>query len=232
MEEIKNSNLQSAIDSSKPKTFLTTLNKTNYTPEELSDLVFEALLNGECKVTRSLAKCLIVEILINDLKPFTQQIKEMIAEKKKFKYEQLDYFVYTIDRTENSIELHQEIAQFLGVDKWELKRIYATEKGDKVRSKSEVIIANTLYTKNIPYVYEQSLITPNGKKISPDFTLEVNGEIFYLEHVGMLNNEHYSKRWLEKKKLYDEFYKDTLLITYESPNLSSDILNLIQKFTS
>ena len=231
LEEIKNPNLQSAIESSRPKTFLTTLNKTNYAPEELSDLVFESLLKGECKVTRSLAKCLIVEVLIDDLKPFTQQIKKMVEEKKKFKYDQLDYFVYTIDRTDNSIELHQEIAQFLGVSKWNLQRIYATEKGDRVRSKSEVIISNILYAKYIPYEYEQTLITPNGKKMAPDFTIKINGKTYYLEHVGMLNNEQYSKQWLKKRKLYEEFYKDNLLITYESPNLASDILNLIQKFT-
>ncbi|MCT6815223.1 MAG: RecQ family ATP-dependent DNA helicase [Lysinibacillus fusiformis] len=231
LEEVKNSNLQLAIDSSRPKTFLTTLNKTDYTPEDLSDLIFESLLKGECKATRSLAKCLIVEVLIEDLKPFAPQIKKMIEEKKKFKYDQLDYFIYTIDRTESSIELHQEIAQFLGVSKWDLQRIYATEKGDRVRSKSEVIIANTLYTKQVPYEYEQILITPNNKKMSPDFTLKLNGQTYYLEHVGMLNNEQYSKQWLEKRKLYEEFYKDNLLITYESPNLSNDILNLISKLS-
>lgn len=229
LEEVKNPNLLAAIDASRPKTFLTTLNKTDFTPEELSDLIFEALLNGECKVTRSLAKCLIVEVLQADLKPFAQQIEKMIEEKKKFKHDQLDYFVYTIDRTDNSIELHQEIAQFLGVNKWDLNKIYSTEKGDKVRSKSEVIIANTLFNKQISYEYEKQLITPDNQKMSPDFTIDLNGKTYYLEHVGMLNNEQYSKRWLEKRKLYEEFYKENLLITYESPNLSNDIVNLISR---
>ena len=178
-----------------------------------------------------MAKCLIVEVLIDDLKPFEQRINEMIEEKKKFKYDQLDYFVYTIDRTDNSIELHQEIAQFLGVSKWVLQRIYTTEKGDKVRSKSEVIIANTLYNKNVPYEYEQALFAPNGKQISPDFTIKLGGKTYFLEHIGMLNNERYSERWLEKRKLYDEFYKENLLVTYESPNLATDILSSIKKLT-
>ncbi|MCI2254217.1 RecQ family ATP-dependent DNA helicase [Domibacillus sp. PGB-M46] len=230
LENIKNTDLQLALEASKPKTFITTLKKTDYTPEELSDLVFESLLKGECSVKRSLAKCLIVEVLVDDLKPFEQRINEMIKEKKKFKYDQLDYFVYTIDRTENSVELHQEIAQFLGVSKWDLNKIYATEKGDKVRSKSEVVIANTLFNKNIPYEYEKTLLLSNGKQMSPDFTIQLSGKTYFLEHIGMLNNEQYSERWLEKRKLYDKFYKENLLITYESPNLATDALNLIKKF--
>lgn len=231
LEEIKSVDLQLAIAASKPKTFITTLNKTGYSPEELSDLIFKSILNGECLINRSLAKCLIVEVLVEDLKPFEKLINKMIDEKKKFKYDQLDYFVYTIDRTSNSIELHQEIAQFLGVSKWNLNRIYTTEKGDKVRSKSEVIIANTLYNKNIPYEYEKILITPNGKKMSPDFTIQIHGKNYYLEHIGMLNNERYSEKWLRKRKSYDEFYKENLLTTYESPNLATDILNLISKIS-
>ncbi|WDU78840.1 RecQ family ATP-dependent DNA helicase [Lysinibacillus sp. G01H] len=231
LENIKNLDLQKAIEASKPKTFITTLKKTNYTPEELSDLVFESLLKGECSVKRSLAKCLIVEVLIENLKPFEQKINEMIEQKKKFKYDQLDYFVYTIDRTKNSIELHQEIAQYLGVNKWDLQRIYTTEKGDKVRSKSEVIIANALFNKNVPYEYEKALLTPNGKQMSPDFTIKLNEKTYFLEHIGMLNNEQYSERWLEKRKLYDEYYKENLLITYESPNLATDILTLINKLS-
>ena len=46
LEDIKNPDLQKALDASKPKTFITTLKKTDYTPEELSDLVFESLLKG------------------------------------------------------------------------------------------------------------------------------------------------------------------------------------------
>ncbi|MFP3359708.1 hypothetical protein R0K17_20505, partial [Planococcus sp. SIMBA_143] len=57
LENIKSPNLQLALDASRPKTFITTLKKTDYTPEELSDLVFESLLKRECTVQRSLAKC-------------------------------------------------------------------------------------------------------------------------------------------------------------------------------
>ncbi|MEI4828659.1 hypothetical protein WAX78_04240 [Bacillus sp. FJAT-53711] len=154
----------------------------------------------------------------------------MINKKKQFKYEQLDYFVYTIQRTENSLELHQEIAQFLGVNKWELNKIYATQKGDYVRSKSEVIIANMLFASGIEYDYEKELIISNGKKIYPDFTLYKNDEIYYLEHVGMLHNQQYAERWLTKKNLYDHQYPSQLLVTYETPNLSNDIETITNKF--
>ena len=53
-------------------------------------------------------------------------------------------------------------------------------KGEKVRSKSEVNIANMLHEKGIPYRYEEELQLRNGKIVSPDFTIFVkNGESVY-----------------------------------------------------
>lgn len=231
LENIKNPKLQQVLESSRPKTFITTLKKIDYSPNELSNFIFESILKKDCVVKRSLAKCLIVEVMIDDLSVYREQIVKLIDEKKKFKNEQLDYFIYTIDRTENSIELHQEIAQTLGVSKWDLNKIYSTLKGESVRSKSEVIIANALFNANVNYEYEQALIAPNGTKISPDFTIELNDVTYYLEHVGMLNNEQYSERWLNKKRIYDEFYKENLKLTYESPNLSTDIASLIKQLS-
>lgn len=231
LENIKNPKLQQVLESSRPKTFITTLKKIDYSPNELSNFIFESILKKDCVVKRSLAKCLIVEVMIDDLSVYREQIVKLIDEKKKFKNEQLDYFIYTIDRTENSIELHQEIAQTLGVSKWDLNKIYSTLKGESVRSKSEVIIANALFNANVNYEYEQALIAPNGTKISPDFTIELNDVTYYLEHVGMLNNEQYSERWLNKKRIYDEFYKENLKLTYESTNLSTDIASLIKQLS-
>ena len=49
--------------------------------------------------------------------------------------------------------------------------IYITEKGERVRSKSEINIANTLFKMNVPYKYECPLELANGIIIHPDFTL-------------------------------------------------------------
>ncbi len=48
---------------------------------------------------------------------------------------------------------------------------YRTEKGELVRSKSEMNIANALFRTEIPYKYECPLTLNDGRVIYPDFTV-------------------------------------------------------------
>ena len=68
-----------------------------------------------------------------------------------------------------------------------------------MRSKSEVIIANLLHARGIEYRYEEPLEI-DGLTKYPDFTIEDDntGRTYYWEHLGMLSDERYRKRWLEK----------------------------------
>jgi len=70
--------------------------------------------------------------------------------------------------------------------------VYETLRGERVRSKSEQIIADHLYANKIPYKYECPLKV--GKKvIHPDFTilkLSERKEV-YLEHLGKSDDEEY-----------------------------------------
>ena len=68
-----------------------------------------------------------------------------------------------------------------------------TANGEKVRSKSEVIIANSLKIMGIPYKYEAPLTLPNNVTIYPDFTcLNVKRrEVIYLEHFGRMGDPEY-----------------------------------------
>jgi hypothetical protein len=81
--------------------------------------------------------------------------------------------------------------------------IHLTIRGDAVRSKSEVIIANLLHAKGIDYRYEQPLEVDGVTKY-PDFTVEDDdaGITYYWEHCGMLSDPGYRKRWEEKKEWY------------------------------
>ena len=51
------------------------------------------------------------------------------------------------------------------------KKIFDTRKGEKVRSKSEAIIADTLYEFGIPYRYEYHVNMVNGEIKYSDFML-------------------------------------------------------------
>lgn len=81
---------------------------------------------------------------------------------------------------------------------------HRTSRGDLVRSKGEVIVADTLTRLGLEYDYEKELFSPQvpSDRILPDFTIYYNGEIFYWEHLGMTSNVRYLQRWDEKKQWY------------------------------
>lgn len=111
--------------------------------------------------------------------------------------------------------------------------IHRTARGEMVRSKSEVIIADHLANKGIEYGYEQPL-TIEGVTKYPDFTVEdmESGSSFYWEHCGMLHVPSYRRRWEEKLAWYRSHGikpheeggggKGTLIITRDEPNGSID----------
>ncbi len=77
---------------------------------------------------------------------------------------------------------------------------YRGPKGERMRSKSEVIIANILYSLGIPYKYECPLYLENGQVIYPDFTiLNIRTrEVIIFEHLGMLGDEEYARNAINK----------------------------------
>ena len=78
-----------------------------------------------------------------------------------------------------------------------------TQKGERVRSKSEVLIANTLTDMGIPYLYEKPLCL--GRTIlHPDFTIlhiQTRNTLF-LEHMGMLDDPEYAEAAVSRLHLY------------------------------
>ena len=107
-------------------------------------------------------------------------------------------------------------------------KIYDTRRGEKVRSKSEAILADMMFELGIPYHYEQELILRNKKVRYPDFTLlkKKTREVFYLEHFGLLDDEEYRKDCLNKLNEYRDsgiYPGKNLLITFESKDSPLDI---------
>lgn len=83
--------------------------------------------------------------------------------------------------------------------------IHRTSRGEMVRSKSEVIIADRLAALKVDYIYEHPLTIGNTTKYH-DFTIEdiESGRVFYWEHCGMLHVPSYRGRWEEKLSWYKE----------------------------
>ena len=95
-----------------------------------------------------------------------------------------------------------------------------SEKGEQVRSKTELNIANALFKYNIPYKYECPLILKNGQVIHPDFTiLNVSKrKIIYWEHRGMMDDRTYARHSVSRIKEYQHngiYLGDNLIITEE-----------------
>lgn len=107
--------------------------------------------------------------------------------------------------------------QFQTMHEWyEEGKIHRTLTEQMVRSKSEVIIANMLFEREIPFRYEVPLYAPDGTFYLPDFTINWQGEAWYWEHLGMLHDEVYRHHWETKQAWYEKHgFGDRLITTSE-----------------
>lgn len=118
-------------------------------------------------------------------------------------------------------------------------KIHTTSRGLKVRSKSELIIAEILYAGGVPFRYEE-VLTINNRRFAPDFTVMADdGQLFYWEHCGLTNNERYMAAHREKLAAYEKAdivpWKN-LIVTYDEADgtlnigiIESEIKNKLKR---
>jgi hypothetical protein len=82
--------------------------------------------------------------------------------------------------------------------------IHRTARGERVRSKSEVILADKLHHYGLTYDYECAFVGADGKRRWPDFTIEDAGSGVKVlwEHLGMLSVPGYRESWERKRTWY------------------------------
>jgi len=230
--DIENKDLNTIFESTKTKSLISSAKNSKKEITDIIDLVYNCIITGKVRYKNPPDKRLIIDIIGDKLADNQiDVIMDLIEKKRKYKHGLLDYLVFTIENNNSSNELHQEIARYLGIDKRMLNKIYATSKGDKVRSKSEVIIANLLFEHRIKYEYELPLVYESGEKpIEPDFTIFLeSGDKIYWEHLGMLGSETYDEIWLFKMKIYEKYYPGSLEKTYEGVTITESALKLIDR---
>lgn len=101
---------------------------------------------------------------------------------------------------------------------------FYTVKGERVRSKSEVLISEHLNRYEIPYRYEKPIELWDWNKAvvcRPDFTVmnRRTGKIILYEHLGRMDDEHYVDVNMRKLDLYEKngyLLGDNLVITHET----------------
>lgn len=98
---------------------------------------------------------------------------------------------------------------------------YYTANDERVRSKSEIIIANALKSHNIPYRYEFPVYEDGVLIAASDFNcLNVRTrKDYYWEHLGMMGDAGYVNnniRKIEKYALAKDFDESRLILTFET----------------
>jgi len=135
-------------------------------------------------------------------------------------------------RINSSLFVFQPVPEaLLSIRGWyEDGRIHHTLADILVRSKSEVIIANMLHERDIPFCYEQPRFASDGSFYLPDFTITWRGTEFFWEHVGLLHNDKYRAHWDKKRAWYEKYFPGRLIITEESGDLSIKADEAIKKY--
>lgn len=105
--------------------------------------------------------------------------------------------------------------------------VILTEKGERVRSKTEKIMADYFYRNEIEYKYECPLYLRGIGTVYPDFTFlsPKNRMEIYWEHNGKMDDPAYAKKAIRKIQAYESnniFPGEQLILTYET---EKNILN-------
>lgn len=219
----------SLLSATKNGLLIPTARKTGKSESEIVGTVYQCLAERRIVSQRSPAKCLVIQSFSETLPEHVlKKILEDVGAKKEHKFTMLDQLVSLLEEYSDSQHLHQEIGLYLGVDKFKLGRIYQTLSGHMVRSKSEVIIANILFEREIPFEYEAALLV-DGEQFSPDFTIKWKGKTYYWEHLGLLEQEQYKGEWKLKEAMYKKHFPGRLITTTESAVLSKTAESLVNQ---
>lgn len=105
----------------------------------------------------------------------------------------------------------------------EMDPCFYTRRGERVRSKAEIIIADMLADMRVPYKYECPVFLKGDEVRYPDFTILLphSREIKYLEHCGMMDDEKYLNGFFGKMSIYNRngiILGRNLFMTFESKN--------------
>lgn len=113
-----------------------------------------------------------------------------------------------------------------------------TEKGERVRSKSEKIMADYFYRQGIEYKYECPIYLKGMGTVYPDFTFlsPLSREEIYWEHNGLADDPIYARNMIRKIMAYENngiFPGERLILTYETEQTilnTGKIEQLVKKY--
>jgi ATP-dependent DNA helicase RecQ len=168
------------LSATKKAILLNIVKKTGKSEAAIMDDIYRWLAEKKIKAMSAPPKCLVVESFMAELpQVLVDEIMQDVLTKKAYRHVNFGEFVLLLDGYQNSQDFHQAVGEYLGIDQFSSKRIHKTLSDDWVRSKSEVIIANLLYERGIPFRYEESLQSLDGAHRLPDFTITWKKKTYY-----------------------------------------------------
>ncbi len=162
---------------------------------------------------------------------YTEEIYESLhVERQKL--------IIPVEETDEEYIKNWEAVEYEGKRFYEDAPELYTAKRERVRSKSEVIIADLLNKEGVPYRYEYPLELNSYGVIYPDFSvLNVKKrEVIIWEHLGMMDDSFYAENAVQKISTYGQngfVQGKNLIFTYETKMKPLDqrhVLLLINQF--
>ena len=137
---------------------------------------------------------------------------------------ELKHFLQTLGKMLRSIGIHEEVIfgeyekvqqkkkqeevsrkaarEIAGKKRYAENYRHMSDRGEQMASKSEVIIANMLYSYGVKYEYERPIVI-DGVTYKPDFTIwRSDGTVILWEHAGLLDDPEYAQRFEQKLAMY------------------------------
>lgn len=130
-------------------------------------------------------------------------------------------FIEPVEPTWEQKLMEWKAKEYKGKDFQEGSPVILTEKGERVRSKSEKIMADYFYRNDIEYKYECPIYLKGLGTVYPDFTFlsRKTGEEIYWEHNGKTDDPGYARKMVRKINTYENngiFPGERLILTYET----------------
>lgn len=204
-----------------------------YVRENPKDKMGKYLDKSQTNLRNQLAKKKYYETLIKEISKECLKMKKLMNLKPEdaviAAYEKMSLGVrqiiepYNVDDATFAKAWQEKKYQGLGFNESDNTEFFS-EKGERMRSKSEVLIANALCKRGIPYCYECPILLPGGIVKYPDFTvLNVKKrKVYYWEHLGKMGDMEYVasnvKKLFEYKKVGIWIGKN-LILTFETSEM-------------
>lgn len=129
-------------------------------------------------------------------------------------------FIQAAELPDEDFRARWRAFEFSGKEFREGAAEHYTLRGERVRSKSEVMIANALFRAGIDYRYEAPLLL-GSQLVYPDFTIlrMADRKTLFWEHAGLIDDADYRNDLLSRIIIYEEnglFPGEDLILTAET----------------